>query len=345
MRKWTKVLAAVLIIALSVVAFAGCLPKEQPAQSADVAEEVTDVADVADVAEETQLLIGYSTKSSTNTGWVIINNGAIQAAEDYGVELMMIGPPKENDIAGQIGVVEDMINNSCDAIAIAPCDSAGIVSAVEKANAAGIPVIAVDTAITAGEITSYVATDNYKAAAVGGEWMGEQLGGVGNVVMINGMVAQETGAARRDGFYDAITAKYPDIKIVSEIATEWQVEKALSGMEDAMQANDRIDGVFCAWDGGTIAVLSALEQAGVSDDVVLLGFDCDPNALSAMLENKVEGDVAQFLYQIGYKGIEAAVKAAMGEEVDARIDTGTMIVIPDNAQQFIDENGLGEFMP
>ena len=299
--------------------------------------------DVSDYTEN--LIIGYATKSATNTGWVIINNGAKQAAEDNNAILMMIGPPKENDIAGQLSVVEDMINNNVDAIAIAPTDSSGIVSAVEKANAEGIPVIAIDTAINGGDIASYVATDNLQAAAVGGRWMGEQLNGTGNVVMINGMIAQETGAARRDGFYNAITSDYPGINIISEISTDWQAERALSGMEDAIQANDKIDGVFCAWDGGTIAALSALEQAGISDNVILLGFDCDPNALSAMKTGKVEGDVAQFLYQIGYVGIETAIKAARGETVDKRIDTGTMIVTPDNVDSFITDNGLEEFMP
>ena len=343
MKVSIKLIALILVLAMSVFAFVGCLPEEkasEPAANDAAAEEEVEEA----VADE-PILIGYATKSATNTGWIIINNGAQQAADDYGVELMMIGPPKENDIAGQLGVVEDMINSGVDGLAIAPTDSAGIVSVVEKANEAGIPVVAVDTGIAGGEIASHVATDNYAAAAVGGEWMGEQLGGTGNVVMINGMVAQETGAARRDGFYDAITSKYPDINIVTEITADWQAEKALAGIEDAMQANDQIDGVFCAWDGGTIAVLSALEQAGINDEVVLLGFDCDPNALAAMLENKVDGDVAQFLYQIGYQGIEAAIKAAMGEEVEARIDTGTMIVTPENAEQFIEENGLTEFMP
>ncbi len=342
MKVSIKLIALILVLAMSVFAFVGCLPEEKASEPA--AEEAA-AEEVAEEVSDEPLVVGYATKSATNTGWIIINNGAQQAADDYGVELMMIGPPKENDIAGQLGVVEDMINSGVDALAIAPTDSAGIVSVVEKANEAGIPVVAVDTGIAGGEIVSHVATDNYAAAAVGGEWMGEQLGGTGNVVMINGMVAQETGAARRDGFYDAITAKYPDINIVTEITADWQAEKALAGIEDAMQANDKIDGVFCAWDGGTIAVLSALEQAGITDEVVLLGFDCDPNALAAMLENKVDGDVAQFLYQIGYQGIEAAIKAAMGEEVEARIDTGTMIVTPENAAQFIEENGLTEFMP
>lgn len=128
-----------------------------------------------------KLLIGYATKSATNTGWVIINSGARQAAKDNNAELMLIGPPKEDDIAGQLSVVEDMINAGVSAIAIAPTDSSAIVSAVEKANQAGIPVIAVDTAINGGEITSYVATDNLAAAAMGGIWMGEQLGGKGNI--------------------------------------------------------------------------------------------------------------------------------------------------------------------
>jgi ABC-type sugar transport system substrate-binding protein len=290
--------------------------------------------------ESDGIVIGYATKSATNQGWIIINNGAKQAAADYGVELLMVGPPKENDIAGQLGVVEDMINSQVDAIAIAPTDSSAIVVAVEKANKAGIPVVAVDTAIKGGDIASYVATDNYLAASVGAAWMAEQLGGTGNVVMINGMIAQETGAARRDGFYDLMKKDYPGIEIIMEVATDWQAERAMAAMEDALQAHDVIDGVFCAWDGGTIAALSAIEQSGRSDDIVLLGFDCAPDALKAMKQGKVQGDVAQFLYMIGYKGIEAAVKAAKGEPVEKRIDTGTMIVTPENVDAFIEDNHL-----
>lgn len=301
---------------------------------------VTVSANGAKESDDDQIVIGYATKSATNQGWIIINSGAQQAADDYGVELMMVGPPKENDIAGQLGVCEDLINSRVDALAIAPTDSSAIVVAVEKANAAGIPVVAVDTAIKGGDITSYVATDNYAAAAVGAEWMAEQLGGSGNVVMINGMIAQETGAARRDGFYDTMQEKYPDIEIIFEVATDWQAERAMSAMEDALQAHSQIDGVFCAWDGGTISALSALKQSGRSDDITLLGFDCAPDALTAMKQGDVQGDVAQFLYQIGYQGIEAAIKAAMGEEVAKRIDTGTMIVTPANVDQFMADNHL-----
>jgi len=357
MNQWFKGAASIMLIALMCISLIGCMPNnaasaetsEASSPAVETSETPQDTANAsasekATESAESQMTIGYATKSNTNTGWVLINNGAQQAADDYGVNLMMLGPPKDNDIAGQLGVVEDMINNNVDALAIAPCDSAGIVSAVEKANDKNIPVVAIDTGIAGGKVASWVATDNEKAAALGGEWMGDQLGGKGTVVMINGMIAQETGAARRNGFYNAITAKYPDIKIY-EVASDWDATKALSGMEDSIQALDQIDGVFCAWDGGTIAILPALEQAGIIDKVVLLGFDSDPNVLSAMKKGKVKGDVAQYLFQIGYKGIETAIKAAKGEEVEPRIDTGTMVVTPENVDQFISDNGLSDYMP
>lgn len=287
-----------------------------------------------------KLVIGYATKSATNQGWILINSGAEQAAKDLKVKLVMLGPPKENDIAGQLGVVEDMINQKVDALVIAPCDSVGIAPAVEKANKKKIPVIAVDTAIVGGKVTSFVATDNLKASASAALWLGQKLGGKGNVVMINGMISQSTGKERRDGFYNTLKKKYPDMKVVAEIPADWDTEKALKGMEDAIRANKKIDAVFCCWDGGTIGAIQALEAAKLMDSVTLVGFDCAPDALKAMKAGKVQADIAQFLYKMGYMGIEAAVKAAKGQKISARIDTGSMLVTLDNLDQFIKDNHI-----
>ncbi|NPV53929.1 MAG: sugar ABC transporter substrate-binding protein [Firmicutes bacterium] len=291
-------------------------------------------------AASKKLVVGYATKSATNQGWILINNGAKQAAKDLGVDLIMLGPPKENDIAGQLAVVEDLINRKVDALAIAPCDSTGIAPAVEKANRLGIPVVAVDTAIYGAKVTSFVATDNLKAAASAAKWVGEKLGGKGNIVMINGMIAQQTGKDRRDGFYNYIKEHYPNMKIVAEVPAEWQTEKALSGMEDALRANDQIDAVFCAWDGGTIGALQALEAAKRKSKTLLVGFDAAPDALKAMRQGKVDADIAQFLFKIGYEGIATAVKAARGEKVPERVDTGSMVVTPENLEKFIKDNHI-----
>jgi ABC-type sugar transport system substrate-binding protein len=290
--------------------------------------------------KSSKMVIGYATKSATNQGWILLNNGAKKAAEDAGVELIMLGPPKENDIAGQLGVVEDMINRKVKALAIAPCDSTGIAPVVEKANKKKIPVVAVDTAIQGGTVASFVATDNVKAAESAAKWVGDKLGGKGNVVMINGMLAQQTGKDRRDGFYNYLAANYPNIKVVAEVPADWQTEKALSGMEDALRANKKIDAVFCSWDGGTIGALQALETAKRKKNTLLVGFDAAPDALKAMKAGKVDADIAQFLYKIGYESISAAIKLAKGETVSARIDTGSFVVTPENLEKFAADNNI-----
>jgi len=282
-----------------------------------------------------ELTIGYATKSATNQGWIIINAGANQAAEDVGAELIEVGPANENDVTSQIPVIEDLITRGVDALAIAPTDSAGVVPTVERANEAGIPVIAVDTAIEGGEVASFVATDNLKAATAQGELVGDAIGGTGKVIYVTGSQAQQTGRDRRDGFVNGITAKYPDVEVL-EVATEWDATAAQNGVQDLVNANPDVVAIAHAWDGGTMASLPVVESAGI--DPFIAGFDGAPNAIAALQRGEVDLIVAQSLYQIGYDGIEAAIKAACGEPVDTRINTGEAVLTADTVNAFIESN-------
>ena len=111
--------------------------------------------------------IAYITNGNTNEGWTLINGGAKDAAKKAGVKFIELAAEK-GELSKQLAIVEDMITRKVNAIAIAPVDSAGIAPAINKAMAAGIHVVAVDTGITGAKITSYVATDNIKAANVQG---------------------------------------------------------------------------------------------------------------------------------------------------------------------------------
>ena len=288
--------------------------------------------------DESDFVIGYATKSATNQGWIIINKGADDAAAALGVRLVTLGPPTANEISGQLAVTEDLINQEVDALVIAPVDSTGIVPAVEKANAAGIPVVALDTAIEGGDVATFVATDNLAAAAVQGEWVCEVTGGEGSIILVNGAQASSTGRDRRQGVVDTVAANCPAVNII-EVQTNWDQAEAQAGVESALGANEDVKAIANAWDGATIASVQAVEAAG-RDDIMIIGFDADPNALKAMLEGKVEADVAQLLYKMGYTAVEAAVTLAQGGTVEPRIDTGSFLVTPDNAEQFAADNFL-----
>ncbi|MDC7234236.1 MAG: sugar ABC transporter substrate-binding protein [Spirochaetales bacterium] len=293
-----------------------------------------------DASDEDKMVIGYATKSSTSPFWIILNQGAQDAADELGVELIMLGPPKENDVVGQLAVLEDLINQEVDALMVAACDSVGVAPAVQKAKDEGISVIAIGDEILGAEVDSFLATNNYNAAVVAAEWMAEELGGEGNVVLLNGMIAQGSGKGRYEGFRDTIEAKYPNIDIVFSKDCAWEDEKALAAFEDAMAANDKIDGVFVGWDGAALAAHTALTEAGRIDETLICGFDCYPQSLKFMKEGTFEANIAQSPYKMGYEGIMSAYKAAMGETLPKVVDTGVQLVTPENVDQYIADNGV-----
>lgn len=324
-----RFLSLMLVLVMGTMLFAGCA-KDEPA-AADTAK---------DTATEEKLTIGYATKSSSSPFWVICNEGAQAAADEYGVELIMLGPPKENDVVGQLAVLEDMMNREVDGLVIAPCDSVGVGPAVERAGEAGTPVIALGDPIEGEAVTSFVSTDNYAASSLAAHWMAEELGETGKIVLLNGMIAQGGGKERYEGFRDTIASDYPNMEIVFAKDCAWKDEEALKAMEDALASNETIDGIFVGWDGAALAAHTVLTEAGRIDDTIICGFDCYPQSLKFMKEGTFEGDIAQSPYKMGYMGIETAILAARGETVTANIDTGVLMVTPENVDQYIEDNDV-----
>ena len=122
----------------------------------------------SNAAISAQDVIGYITKSATNAGWMMINQGAEDAAAEEGVKLVSVGPAFQGDLSSQLEVFENLVAQGAKAIGIAPVDSAGVAPAVTDAMSSGIPIIAIDTGVSGAEVTSFVATDNYAVAKVQG---------------------------------------------------------------------------------------------------------------------------------------------------------------------------------
>jgi len=279
-------------------------------------------------AASAQDVIGYITKSATNAGWMMINQGAADAAAEEGVSLVSVGPAFQGDLSSQLEVFENLVAQGAKAIGVAPVDSAGIAPAVTDAMSAGIPIVAIDTGVSGAEVTSFVATDNYAVAKVQGAVAATLVEDGQPVIYITGNQAQSTGQERRNGFMEAFAAARPNSEIL-EVPTEWSSEQAQEGVEAILSTRNDVAMVVNAWDGATMAAKAALENLGYgAGDVKLVGFDGASDAIGAMDEGWVQADTAQMLYQMGYQGIKAAAAAARGEEVSPRIDTGFFLVTP-----------------
>ena len=270
---------------------------------------LTFFAITSNAAIQAQDVIGYITKSATNAGWMMINQGAEDAAAEEGVKLVSVGPAFQGDLSSQLEVFENLVAQGAKAIGIAPVDSAGVAPAVTDAMSSGIPIIAIDTGVSGADVTSFVATDNYAVAKVQGAIAATLVNDGDTVIYVTGNQAQSTGQERRNGFMEAFSAARPGSKIL-EVPTEWNSQQAQEGVEAVLNSNSDVKMVVNAWDGGTMGAKAALENLGYSaGDVKLVGFDGASDAIAAMDEGWVHADTAQMLYQMGYQGIKAAAAA------------------------------------
>ena len=140
------------MVSLCATMITGCSSKNESAESATSAPNNSAPAAESDsTKQETEdkgYVIGYASKSSTTPFWVQLNAAIQTAASKAQVTVKEIGPAKENDVAGQISVIEDFLTQDGDALIVAPCDDVGVAPAVQKFIDAGKPVIAVDNGVT-----------------------------------------------------------------------------------------------------------------------------------------------------------------------------------------------------
>lgn len=312
----------------------------------EVSEEETGAAEEAATEEaavdNSDIKIGYICGDLTNQGWLIINDGVQNAAKDLGVDFQLV-TTTTGDVGSFLNAFEDLRNMNCDAIVFGAAQVEAI-DAIEKAVADGIPCIEIDTP-SGAEGTYTIGISNYDAAVAGAKWMAEAIGNQGTVICLNGSQSMISGQERRNGFIETMNEIAPDVEIF-EADMEWNQEMAMNATEDALTSlNNEVDGIYTAWDGATVAVVPVLEQRGLTGKVKLLGFDGAADVLGLMKEGKVDADVGQPLYKMGYEGVVTALKVARGEAVDdTAIKLPTEVITPDRIDDYIEEAGLSSYV-
>ena len=283
-------------------------------------------------ADDGRLRIAVIPKGTTHEFWKAVHAGAERAAQDLDVEAIWKGPQKEDDREAQIRVVEDFTVKGVDGMVLMPLDKRALASAARDAKAAGIPVVIADSDLEWDGRASFVATDNRRGGEMAGEHLAELMGGEGKVILLRYLEGSASTEAREAGFLDAI-AKHPGIEVVSDNqhagATK---ESALQASENLLNAHTEVDGIFCPNESAAYAMMRALQDAGRKDRVKFVGFDSSEGLLQGLRAGQVDALVLQDPVRMGDLAVRAAVAAAKGESVEARIDTGVTIATPENLE-------------
>ena len=214
------------------------------------------------------------------------------AAERYGFDYTTHAPQTFGDFAQQINIVEDLITKKVDLIVIAPAHETAVTPALEKAMAAGIPVVTIDTLIeNEAACLTYIGPDNVEAAYQITKYVAEKMGGKGKFVHIEGEVGHAVAEWRKEGCLKALE-EYPDIELVVSQNGHWSTEGGLTVMENALQAHPDIAGVFSANDDAALGAIEACKAKGIRP--VIAGFDAIEPALDAIKAGDLDATVAFF---------------------------------------------------
>lgn len=266
--------------------------------------------------------IGISLLARTDVFYREMEDAMKASADANGFELIVQSGDK--DLAKQQSQIDNFIVQKVDAIVLCPTDTQGIAPAIERANAAGIPVFTADIAAGGGKIVAHIASDNVAGGKLAGEYVVKALGGEGKVAVIGHPEVQSV-IDREKGFKDVVTAN-PKMTLLPTIAAGGKRDRALKAAEDILQGNPDVKAIFCINDETALGALQAVEAKGATG-VIIVGYDAAPEAVEKIKKGTaLKADVAQSPKDIGRMTIETIAKHLKGEKVESVIAVPVTLV-------------------
>ncbi|HEV8547552.1 MAG TPA: substrate-binding domain-containing protein, partial [Polyangiaceae bacterium] len=232
-----------------------------------------------------RLKIAVVPKGTTHEFWKSVHAGAVKAARELDVDIVWKGPLKEDDLKGQIDLVQSFAAQKMSAIVLAPLNDKALTASVNAAAAAGSPVVIFDSALSGGNIVSFVATDNRAAGKLAGARAAEILGGKGKIVVLRYQEGSASTHEREEGFLEGV--KGPGLEVVSSNQYGGATtETAFSAAESLLLAQNAAGGgvnlVFAPNESTTFGVLLALQKTKLAGKVHCIGFDISDKLLKGV---------------------------------------------------------------
>jgi len=274
-------------------------------------------------------------KALDSEWWQRVKAGAEDAAKaNPDVRLAVLAPEREVNIDQQVSILEDQVTKRVAALAVAPTGAAEVVPVLDRAHAAGIPVVIFDTDVNWSSKVSYVGSDNRRAGQIAGEYIVKLLGGRGKVAVIRGILGVLTHEDRVAGFREAIrNAAGMDCVSVQPANSERAL--GMSVMENMLTGYPDLRAVFATNDQMALGAVEAIAARNLTGKIAVVGIDATSEAVRAVAAGRLAADVAMYPEALGRSAVEAAIKAVRGEHVEPRIDTGEALVTKENAAQFL----------
>lgn len=262
--------------------------------------------------------------------WEPEHSGAELAAEERGIKIYWNAPTREDDVQGQIALIERVIDKQFAGLILSPDQTLALMTMVRRAVSKGIPTVIVGSALPLepGGKLSYVLSDDEEAGRMAGTRIGEILHGEGRVAIV-GIDPDIAGILDRVRSFEATLAEqYPDIHITEKRMGSFNVPYEQQTTEEILASHPDLNAILAVTSDATRGAYSALTELHKAGIVKLVG--CDQDLLLPLTTGEIDSVIAEDTYQMGYRAVEILSQQRQGKTVVSLTKIKPQLVTKDN---------------
>lgn len=265
-------------------------------------------------------------KANSHVFWVSVHAGAAAAGQKFGVEVLWNGPAQETEYDRQMQIVDSMIAQHVDGLAVAAAERKALNRSLDRAAQLGIPVTVFDSGVDSTNYMSFIATDNYQAGQMGARELARLLHGKGKVAMVMNIPGSASTMDRERGFEDVVKAEFPKIEIVARQFSMSDRSKGRAAAENILTAHADLDGLFASSEPSSVGAALALKSRGLSGKVKCVGFDASDNLIDDLKGGTIDALVVQDPFKMGFEAVKTLVDKLNGTSPPKQIDLPARVV-------------------
>ena len=278
-----------------------------------------------------QYSVALVAKSTETEFWLSVFAGAEAAATEYNIRLDITGPETEEDYEAQNRMIAEAVSAGADALVFSAIDYENNASAIDLAAEAGVKVVAIDSSVASGMVSTYIGTDNHAAGRMAAQAALDGVEGQLTVGLVNYDISSANGQERELGARELLgeSGRAEVVAVINTLAEAGQAQKDAEAM---LREHPEINVLIAFNEPTSVGAAYAVDSLDLSESVFLVGFDSNVATVDGLQDGCVDALIVQNPYAMGYLGVESAYKLLSdgGEELETVVDTSTQIVDREN---------------
>lgn len=278
-----------------------------------------------------QYSVALVAKSTETEFFLSVFAGAEAAATEYNIRLDITGPETEEDYEAQNRMIAEAVSAGADALVFSAIDYENNASAIDAAAEAGVKVVAIDSSVASGMVSTYIGTDNHAAGRMAAQAALDGVEGQLTVGLVNYDISSANGQERELGVRELLgeSGRAEVVAVINTLAEAGQAQKDSEAM---LREHPEINVLIAFNEPTSVGAAYAVDSLDLSESVFLVGFDSNVATVDGLQDGCVDALIVQNPYAMGYLGVESAYKLLSdgGEELETVVDTSTQIVDREN---------------